>query len=169
MRRRRCATASGSTSRSRARPTSSTGSISATRFPTSRAGRGKRRTSGRRIVVHDGERYLMYYSATHDACHDPERGHCLAVATRDVARRAVRRHGHAAAARRRLRIYRPDGVRRPRDAASACFIGARASSRSRCRSWPRTGCHSLRAARRSTSSGPIRSKAPSRGWSKPPG
>ena len=26
-------------------------------------------------------RYLMYYSATHDACHDPERGHCLAVAT----------------------------------------------------------------------------------------
>ena len=23
----------------------------------------------------------MYYSATHDACHDPERGHCLAVAT----------------------------------------------------------------------------------------
>jgi arabinan endo-1,5-alpha-L-arabinosidase len=25
----------------------------------------------------------MYYSATHDACHDPERGHCLAVATSD--------------------------------------------------------------------------------------
>ena len=23
----------------------------------------------------------MYYSATHDACHDPERGHCLAIAT----------------------------------------------------------------------------------------
>ena len=32
-------------------------------------------------VLHDGERYLMYYSATHDACHDPERGHCLAIAT----------------------------------------------------------------------------------------
>jgi arabinan endo-1,5-alpha-L-arabinosidase len=31
-------------------------------------------------VLYDGERYLMYYSATHDACHDPERGHCLAVA-----------------------------------------------------------------------------------------
>jgi arabinan endo-1,5-alpha-L-arabinosidase len=36
-------------------------------------------------VLHDGDgdRYLMYYSATHDACHDPERGHCLAVATSD--------------------------------------------------------------------------------------
>jgi len=34
-------------------------------------------------VLHDGERYLMYYSATHDACHDPHRGHCLAVATSD--------------------------------------------------------------------------------------
>jgi arabinan endo-1,5-alpha-L-arabinosidase len=32
-------------------------------------------------VVYDGERYFMYYSATHDACHDPERGHCLAIAT----------------------------------------------------------------------------------------
>ena len=35
------------------------------------------------FVVHDGNRYLMYYSATHDACHDPARGHCLAVATAD--------------------------------------------------------------------------------------
>ena len=33
------------------------------------------------FVVFDGKRYLMYYSATHDACHEPERGHCLAVAT----------------------------------------------------------------------------------------
>jgi arabinan endo-1,5-alpha-L-arabinosidase len=33
------------------------------------------------FVVQDGDKYLMYYSATHDACHDPERGHCLAVAT----------------------------------------------------------------------------------------
>lgn len=32
-------------------------------------------------VIHDGERYLMYYSATPDVCHEPERGHCLAVAT----------------------------------------------------------------------------------------
>ena len=32
-------------------------------------------------VLFDGQRYLMYYSATHDACHDPQRGHCLAVAT----------------------------------------------------------------------------------------
>jgi arabinan endo-1,5-alpha-L-arabinosidase len=35
-------------------------------------------------VLHDGERYLMFYSATHDACHDPHRGHCLAVATSDT-------------------------------------------------------------------------------------
>ena len=34
-------------------------------------------------VLHDGGRYLMYYSATHDVCHDPQRGHCLAVATSD--------------------------------------------------------------------------------------
>jgi arabinan endo-1,5-alpha-L-arabinosidase len=34
-------------------------------------------------VLYDGERYLMYYSATHDACHDSQRGHCLAVATSD--------------------------------------------------------------------------------------
>ena len=47
MRPRPCATANGSTSRSRGRPTSSTGSISAMRFRKSRTGRGKRRTSGR--------------------------------------------------------------------------------------------------------------------------
>lgn len=35
------------------------------------------------FVIADGERYLMYYSATHDACNDPHRGHCLAVATSD--------------------------------------------------------------------------------------
>ena len=32
-------------------------------------------------VLYDGERYLMYYSATPDVCNDPRRGHCLAVAT----------------------------------------------------------------------------------------
>jgi arabinan endo-1,5-alpha-L-arabinosidase len=32
-------------------------------------------------VIFDGTTYFMYYSATHDACHDPERGHCLAIAT----------------------------------------------------------------------------------------
>ena len=109
-------------------------------------------------VLHDGDRYLMYYSATPDVCHEPERGHCLAVATSHVAGRAVRRHGHAAAARHGLRIYRPDGVRRSRHAASTFSTGARASSRSRCRSWAPTGCRSRRAASRSTSSGPIRSK-----------
>jgi arabinan endo-1,5-alpha-L-arabinosidase len=33
------------------------------------------------FVLKDGERYVMYYSATPDVCHEPERGHCLAVAT----------------------------------------------------------------------------------------
>ena len=33
------------------------------------------------FVLRDGDRYLMYYSATPDVCHEPERGHCLAVAT----------------------------------------------------------------------------------------
>ncbi len=32
------------------------------------------------FVLQDGDRYLMYYSATPDVCHEPERGHCLAVA-----------------------------------------------------------------------------------------
>ena len=32
-------------------------------------------------VLKDGDRYLMYYSATPDVCHEPERGHCLAIAT----------------------------------------------------------------------------------------
>jgi arabinan endo-1,5-alpha-L-arabinosidase len=32
-------------------------------------------------VLQDGDRYLMYYSATPDACDVPERGHCLAIAT----------------------------------------------------------------------------------------
>lgn len=32
-------------------------------------------------VLQDGDRYLMYYSATPDAAHEPERGHCLAIAT----------------------------------------------------------------------------------------
>jgi arabinan endo-1,5-alpha-L-arabinosidase len=32
-------------------------------------------------VLYDGERYFMYYSATPDVCHEPERGHCLAIAT----------------------------------------------------------------------------------------
>ncbi len=33
------------------------------------------------FVLGDGERYLMYYSATPDLCDEPERGHCLAIAT----------------------------------------------------------------------------------------
>ena len=33
------------------------------------------------FVLEDGDRYLMYYSATPDACDVPERGHCLAIAT----------------------------------------------------------------------------------------
>lgn len=32
-------------------------------------------------VIHDGSTYFMYYSATPDVCHVPERGHALAVAT----------------------------------------------------------------------------------------
>lgn len=32
-------------------------------------------------VITDGSTYFMYYSATPDVCHEPERGHCLAVAT----------------------------------------------------------------------------------------
>ena len=32
-------------------------------------------------VLQDGDRYIMYYSATPDVCHEPQRGHCLAVAT----------------------------------------------------------------------------------------
>ena len=35
------------------------------------------------FVLRDGDKYLMYYSATHDSCHDPHRGHCLAVASSD--------------------------------------------------------------------------------------
>ena len=31
-------------------------------------------------VIRDGDRYLMYYSATPDVCDVPERGHCLAIA-----------------------------------------------------------------------------------------
>jgi arabinan endo-1,5-alpha-L-arabinosidase len=34
-------------------------------------------------VIFDGARYFMYYSATPDLCHEPERGHCLAVAVSD--------------------------------------------------------------------------------------
>ena len=33
------------------------------------------------FVVQQGDTYLMYYSATPDACDVPERGHCLAIAT----------------------------------------------------------------------------------------
>ena len=54
---------------------------------------------------------------------------------RDLAGRAVRRHGHAAAARHGLRIYRPDGVRRSGQRQAASSIGDRVSSRSRSRSW----------------------------------
>ena len=32
-------------------------------------------------MIFDGATYFMYYSATPDVCHEPERGHCLAVAT----------------------------------------------------------------------------------------
>ncbi len=32
-------------------------------------------------VLRDGDTYLMYYSATPDLCDEPERGHCLAIAT----------------------------------------------------------------------------------------
>jgi arabinan endo-1,5-alpha-L-arabinosidase len=32
-------------------------------------------------IIYDGTNYIMYYSATPDVCHEPERGHCLAIAT----------------------------------------------------------------------------------------
>jgi arabinan endo-1,5-alpha-L-arabinosidase len=32
-------------------------------------------------VIFDGTTYFMYYSATPDVCHEPQRGHCLAIAT----------------------------------------------------------------------------------------
>jgi arabinan endo-1,5-alpha-L-arabinosidase len=32
-------------------------------------------------LIYDGSTFFMYYSATPDVCHEPERGHCLAVAT----------------------------------------------------------------------------------------
>ncbi|HET6941464.1 MAG TPA: glycoside hydrolase family 43 protein [Sphingomicrobium sp.] len=32
-------------------------------------------------IIYDGTKYIMYYSATPDVCHEPERGHCLAIAT----------------------------------------------------------------------------------------
>jgi arabinan endo-1,5-alpha-L-arabinosidase len=32
-------------------------------------------------IIFDGSTYFMYYSATPDVCHHPERGHCLAIAT----------------------------------------------------------------------------------------
>ena len=32
-------------------------------------------------VIFDGDTYYMYYSATPDVCHEPEKGHCLAIAT----------------------------------------------------------------------------------------
>jgi arabinan endo-1,5-alpha-L-arabinosidase len=32
-------------------------------------------------IIRDGDRYLMYYSATPDVCDVPDRGHCLAIAT----------------------------------------------------------------------------------------
>ena len=35
------------------------------------------------FVLQDGDKYLMYYSATPDVCHEPERGHCLAIAASD--------------------------------------------------------------------------------------
>ena len=103
-------------------------------------------------------RYLMYYSATHDACHDPERGHCLAVATSDSPAGPFVDMGMPLLLGVGFEFIDPMVVRRPGDAASVCSIGGRASSRSRCRSWAPTGCRSRRAASRSTSSGPIRSK-----------
>ncbi len=64
----------GSTSRSRARPTWSTGSISAMRFPKSRLGAGNAGLLGAERDL-GRSTYFMYYSATPDVCHDPERGH----------------------------------------------------------------------------------------------
>jgi arabinan endo-1,5-alpha-L-arabinosidase len=36
------------------------------------------------FVVREGDRYLMYYSATPDFCDIPTRGHCLAIAMSDL-------------------------------------------------------------------------------------
>ena len=51
------------------------GNSSAMRSRKSPTGRGTRRTSGPRSSIHDGARYLMYYSATPDVCRVHERGH----------------------------------------------------------------------------------------------
>ena len=122
MRPRRCATANGSTSRSRARPTSSTGSILATRFPKSRTGRGKRRTSGRPTCSTMATLPDVLFG---DARRVPRARARALPGDRDghVAGRAVRRHGPAAAARHGLRIYRSDGVRRPGQRQALPLLG----------------------------------------------
>ncbi len=74
-------------------------------------------------VVYDSSNYLMYYSATPDIVR--RSGERPLPGGRDgrVARRAIRRHGNAAAARNGLRIYRSDGLRRPGQREALPLLG----------------------------------------------
>ena len=155
MRRRRCATGTGSTSRSRDRATSSTGNSSATRFPRSRSGRSETQDLWAPSVIYDGSTYFMYYSATPDA------------ATSQVPTMHWRsRHRKSPAGPFvdigmpcslgmgfEISIRWPTTIRSP---AKACYIGGRASSRSRFRSLAPTACRSRQEASPSTWSGQTR-------------
>jgi arabinan endo-1,5-alpha-L-arabinosidase len=50
-------------------------------LPTKPAWAGETQDFWAPSVLRDGDRYIMYYSATPDVCHEPRRGHCLAIAT----------------------------------------------------------------------------------------
>ena len=162
MRRRRCATANGSTSRSPARPTSSIGSTSATRFLKAGLGAGNAGFLGA-LVLQDGDRYLMYYSATHDACHDPERGHCLAVATSDSPAGPFVDMGMPLLLGDGVRIYRPDGVRRSGDGKHLLYWGS-GFQPIKVQELARTGCRSRRdSSRRPHLAQPGRGRLPAAG------
>ena len=123
MRRRARSAAGGSTSSSPARATWSIGSISATRFRPSPAGRRRPRTSGRRTSPATATLYYLYYSAKPDAAlSDDKRGLCLAVATAGgpLGRSSTWASRSSAA---RLRQHRPDGVRRSGDRQAAALLG----------------------------------------------
>ena len=96
------------------------------------------------FVLWDGQRYLMYYSATHDVV--PRSRTRPLPCRRHVgfAGRALHRHGHAAAARRRLRIYRPDGVRRPGKRQILPLLGIRIPADQGAGTWRPTICPSRR-------------------------
>ena len=149
------------------RPTSSTGSISAMRFPEKPVWAKTTQDFWAPSVIFDGSTYFMYYSATPDVCHYARARPRACGRGLGISNRARSSTGPAAAVRRRVRHSSiPMAFDDPVDGQAPALLGLRLPADPGSGACPRPNVFRRRRASRSISSGRTARTAPSRAWSK---